>query len=159
MTDVAAQGEAAALPVVAWRCTRSVPDDGKRGDCVTSDLKYIDVHTGFNWNELTPKSDAQAIIDRLTHELEVARGVGKNLFGCAQELLRENVAKLHDGRLPTDLRDLRTANPSVAECIANLDMWNGRLEAAIDRQAHEKLGQHPNDEPVADGRDPMEQFP
>lgn len=49
--------------------------------------------------------------------------------------------------------------PTIAECIAQLDVWNGHLEAAIDRQALEKLGQHPNDEPAAGDRDPMEQLP
>lgn len=49
--------------------------------------------------------------------------------------------------------------PTIAECIAQLDVWNGHLEAAIDREAHEKLGQPANDEPPAGGRDPMEQFP
>lgn len=49
--------------------------------------------------------------------------------------------------------------PTIAECIAQLDVWNGHLETAIDRQAHEALGQHANDEPAAGGRDPMEQFP
>ena len=49
--------------------------------------------------------------------------------------------------------------PTIAECIAQLDVWNGHLEAAIDRQAHEKLGQHANDELAAGGRDPMEQLP
>ena len=59
-----------------------------------------------------------------------------------------------DGRL-----DSEPEQPTVAECIAQLDTWNGRLEAAIDRQAHQQLGQHANDEPAAGGRDPMEQFP
>lgn len=151
MTDNSTPGEAASLPVIGYAIRAS------------DRFCWVDNRTGrpfaSTWREVAYESDAQAIIDRLTHELEVARGVGKNLFGCAQELLQENVAKLHDGRLPTDLRDLRTANPSVAECIANLDMWNGRLEAAIDRQALEKLGQHANDEPAAGDRDPMEQFP
>lgn len=49
--------------------------------------------------------------------------------------------------------------PTIAECIAQLDVWNGHLEAAIDRQAHEKLGQHANDAPAAGDRDPMEQLP
>lgn len=49
--------------------------------------------------------------------------------------------------------------PSVADCIAQLDVWNGHLEAAIDRQALAQLGQHQNDEPAAGGRDPMEQLP
>ncbi len=49
---------------------------------------------------------------------------------------------------------------TVAECIAQLDLWAGRLEAAIDRTAQVQLGQHPNDdEPAAGGRDPMEQLP
>lgn len=47
----------------------------------------------------------------------------------------------------------------VALCIEQLDLWAGRLEAAIDRTAHEQLGQHANDEPAAGGRDPMEQLP
>lgn len=49
--------------------------------------------------------------------------------------------------------------PTIAECIAQLDVWNGHLEAAIDRQALEQLGQHENDEPFVVGRDPMEQLP
>lgn len=49
--------------------------------------------------------------------------------------------------------------PTIAECIAQLDVWNGHLEAAIDREAHAQLGQHANDEPAAGGRDPLEQFP
>ncbi len=36
----------------------------------------------------------------------------------------------------------------VAECIRQLDGWNGALEAAIDREAQAKLGQHANDEPA-----------
>jgi len=51
------------------------------------------------------------------------------------------------------------AEPTVAECIMRLDIWNGKLEAAIDRQALEQLGQHANDEPFVVGRDPMEQLP
>jgi hypothetical protein len=50
-----------------------------------------------------------------------------------------------------DLQD--ESKVTVAECIAQLDTWNGRLEAAIDRQAHQQLGQHPND----DG--PLEHLP
>lgn len=49
--------------------------------------------------------------------------------------------------------------PTIAECIAQLDIWNGYLEGAIDRQALEQLGQHANDEPFIVGRDPMEQLP
>lgn len=41
--------------------------------------------------------------------------------------------------------------PTVAHCIAQLDTWNGHLEAAIDRQALEQLGQHANDEPFVVG--------
>lgn len=48
--------------------------------------------------------------------------------------------------------------PTIAECITQLDVWNGYLEAAIDRQALERLGQHQNDEPSV-GRDPLEQLP
>lgn len=50
-------------------------------------------------------------------------------------------------------------SPTVALCIEQLDLWSGRLEAAIDRTAHEQLGQHANDELAAGGRDPMEQYP
>jgi len=49
--------------------------------------------------------------------------------------------------------------PTVAECIANLDLWNDRLEHAIDSKAEAELGQHANDGPAAGGRDPMEQLP
>lgn len=67
----------------------------------------------------------------------------------------DRIAEMHGEVVDADF----PGTPTIAECIAQLDVWNGHLEAAIDRQAHEKLGQHANDAPAAGGRDPMEQLP
>ncbi len=78
---------------------------------------------------------------------------------CISEATAREILDYLDTGLPPYMRAIASAamardesTPTVAECIAQLDVWNGHLEAAIDRQALEQLGQHPNDEPfVIDG--------
>ena len=80
----------------------------------------------------------------------------------ALELSVDKSADLHEQSVDKNAemhRAMPEDEPTIAECIAYLDVWSGKLEAAIDRQALERLGQHQNDEPAAGGHDLMEQLP
>ena len=74
----------ATLPVVA----EVLP----HGATVRLDWASVEAAHNAKPGALTPHAPAQAAIDEMTRELEISRGVGKNLFDASQQLLQENEA-------------------------------------------------------------------
>jgi hypothetical protein len=164
-----ASGEPAALPAVGYAIRSS------------DQFCWADNRTGRpfakTWRAVVYADDAQARIDSLTHELEVSRGVGKNLFDCSQELLAQvdsltaEVTRL-DGlaearkRLAIECDRLKMAANAERDAWRNEhknaatraeDLWRKNHEARAELSALQAAHRSPsNPETVLQITDPLE---